>query len=438
MLREQNLQNFLPGRQLSAKVAAQMVRRADALADAGDTAAGWRDLERAALLEGESELLCRVRERLVAQAIAEVERYLEADDPRAALARLDRLARRHEASDVVRTLRQVAGRLAKGKELCRRGKFAEADVELAAGEALRPDLACFRDRRERCRLNLLEARRLQAALHSALAKEDWPSVLEAADALLELAPDNAQARSARHRAWAAVGLKATRTGLGGPRGFAPDLSHRSTNPILRSAKVDTVASPSAGAKFLMWIDAVGGFLVCLGDEIVLGPPMADAAPDVPILGDLSRHHAVIRRDGEGYLIEPVRSVKLDGRPLSGITSLADGNIIELGEGVEFRFRRPHALSATARLEPVSGHKTEPSVDAVLLMAESCVLGPGWHSHVVCRDWQHDLVLFRRGDELFCRTSGTFDVDDREQTEQSRLTTQSRIEGEDFALTLEEL
>jgi hypothetical protein len=146
---------------------------------------------------------------------------------------------------------------------------------------------------------------------------------------------------------------------------------------------------------------------------------------------------VIRRDREGYTIEPVRQVKLDGRPLTGPTTLADGNLIELGEGVEVRFRRPHALSATARLEIESRHKTDPTADAVLLMAESCVMGPGWQSHVVCRPWSHDLVLFRQGDDLVCRAGAECEVDGVALQGSARLTMSSRIDGEDFAVSLEE-
>jgi hypothetical protein len=189
---------------------------------------------------------------------------------------------------------------------------------------------------------------------------------------------------------------------------------------------------------LLWIDAVGGYLVCLGDEIVLGPPTPEAAADVPILADLSRRHAVIRRDGEGYSIEPVQRVKIDGRQLSGTTTLSDGQVIELGEGVEIRFRRPHALSASARLEMVSRHRTDPAVDAILLMAESCVMGPAWHNHLVCRDWTDDVVLYRQDDQLICRSSGPLEVDGIEYEDSAPVGPGSRVEGEGFSLTIEAL
>ena len=84
------------------------------------------------------------------------------------------------------------------------------------------------------------------------------------------------------------------------------------------------------------------------------------------------------------------------------TVLADNQLIQLGDNVRIRFNKPHALSATARLTLESHHKTQPSADAVLLMADSCVLGPNRHCHVRCRNWQRDVVVYRQNDQLFCR------------------------------------
>jgi hypothetical protein len=190
------------------------------------------------------------------------------------------------------------------------------------------------------------------------------------------------------------------------------------------------------SRLLLWIDAVGGYLVCLGDEISLGPPGAGA--DVPILGDLSRRHATIRRDGEGYLVEPSRPVKLDGQPLARPATLADGSVLALGESVQVRFRRPHPLSGSARLEIVSRHKTVPSVDAVLLMADSLILGPGNQCHVPCRDWRREMVLFRRGEKLFCRSDAPYEIDGQQRRGKAEIRYNSCVSGEEFSLSLERL
>lgn len=190
-------------------------------------------------------------------------------------------------------------------------------------------------------------------------------------------------------------------------------------------------------RFLLWVDAVGGFWVCLGDEVVLGRSMSPVA-DVPILADLASCHARIRRDSEGYLIEAVREVYVDGRPVVQAALLREGSRIQLGSGVRLVFRRPHALSATARLEFASHHRTQPSVDAVLLLADVCVLGPAARSHIVCPDWPAEVTLYRVEDELYCRTSGLLEVDGQPGRDRAKVGFDSRIVGPHFAMRLEPL
>jgi hypothetical protein len=147
----------------------------------------------------------------------------------------------------------------------------------------------------------------------------------------------------------------------------------------------------------------------------------------------------IRREGDGYLIQPLGEVRMEGRPISRAILLADGDEIQLGGSVRVRFRQPHALSATARLDLVSRHRPQPSADAVLLMADSCILGPGSRNHVVCRDWSGDVVLFRtKGDQLQCRAGESLEIDGTRYSGQGPLTRNSRVTGSDFALSLEEV
>jgi len=189
-------------------------------------------------------------------------------------------------------------------------------------------------------------------------------------------------------------------------------------------------------QFFLWIDAVGGYWVCPGEEVVLGQPDPTKAADIPILGDLSSRHARIRRDGEGYVIEAFRDVRVDGRPVDRIALLSARSTIQLGSGVRLLFQRPHALSATARLDFLSRHRTQPSVDGVLFMADSCVLGPKPHSHVVCRDWPDEVILYRHEDELYCRAKGPLEIDGVRHDGRGRLTRNSRVVGEWFSLSLE--
>lgn len=161
--------------------------------------------------------------------------------------------------------------------------------------------------------------------------------------------------------------------------------------------------------------------------------------EIPILGDLSRKHARIRRVGEGYAIDPLHSVRIDGRPITEPAPLRDGQEIELGNGVKLLFRRPHPLSQSARLEFVSSHRTRQLADGVLLMAASCVLGPNWTNHVVCRDWSSDAVLYYTDGQLHCRTtSSSLEIDGEPYQRQGPLPGNARVVGGDFSLSIEEL
>ncbi len=208
--------------------------------------------------------------------------------------------------------------------------------------------------------------------------------------------------------------------------------------MTNSSKARASIKPAC-ERFILWVDAVGGYLVCLGDEVTIGQAGPDSRVDVPIVGDLSRAHARIRRSGEGYVIEsagPGRVIRLGGRTLRGTTAIFDGEELELGPSVRFRFRQPNRLSSTARLDFLSNHRTHPSADGIVLMAESCILGPALNSHIVCRDWSSDMVLYRRDGRLHCRGNDQIEVDGRVCKGSGLLLPNSHVVGADFALTLE--
>ena len=189
-------------------------------------------------------------------------------------------------------------------------------------------------------------------------------------------------------------------------------------------------------RFMLWIDAVGGYWVCTGNEITIGQPGRPVGPDVPILGDLSSSHARLRRDGEGFIIEAVRETWVDGSAVRDVGWLRDGSQIQLGPSVRLLFRRPHALSGTARLDFLSRHRTQPSTDAVLWMADTCILGPKRHGHVVCRNWSREVILYREADALYCRSDGMLEIDGVARKGHGPITRNSRVEGEGFSFNLE--
>jgi hypothetical protein len=134
----------------------------------------------------------------------------------------------------------------------------------------------------------------------------------------------------------------------------------------------------------------------------------------------------------------LRDVWLNSRKIDAVSWIYDGSLIQLGPALKMRFSRPHPLSATARLDFVSNHCTQPSASAVLLMADTCVLGPGAGNHVVCRDWPHDVILHRQHGGLYCRSAGPIEIDGKMYEQKGPLTSRSRVIGSQFSFSLEEI
>jgi hypothetical protein len=455
LLEEESLREFRPAKELAQQVAGKMVERASDRFARGNSAAGWQDLQVAERLGGQSDAVAKLREQLVAATLDEARRYLAAGQASAAIGRLMKLGRKGLLGESGRMLEQIANSMFDAEKAAGHGRFAEATASLQRARALASDVSPSEGTMELTRhlesrgrelaAQQTEGQRLSAELHARLGEQDWSAVLTAAEAMLEIAPQHEAARQARRRAWKAVGMDVThamhRGQPAGPvsldwnRAAGPG-GKRSTRAGARSGEVDTVTGSESPQRALLWVDAVGGFLVCLDDQVVLGQPSPGNRIALPILADLSRRHAVIRREAGAYVLEPLQTVRVDGREINGPTVLADRQLIELGESVQLRFTKPHALSVTARLDFESHHKTQPTCDAVLLMADSCVLGPGAHCHVRGRDWQYDVVLYRNGAGFQCRCAAPLIVDGEARSGSIDVESGERVEGESFSFTWE--
>lgn len=434
-LRQANLDRYLPGQQLRTRIADRLADRAQKQFISGNCNAGWRDLEAAESLVGDSDALIAVRSQVVDLTLDDVRRYLAAEDPAAAIQRLESLEKRGLQGPEVRAAREVAKRLDSAQHLARRGKFREAQEQLDAVQQLDPTLGDLDARRAKLQAKADALKPLSEQLLSAMAVDQWEATARLAEQMLAIAPESAVALDAQRRAWERVGAP----NPGGARRARQlaDTQHFTT--AMEGGVAVAEAEPtSLGRRFLLWVDAVGGYLVCMAPEVVLGQAVPGNAVHLPILGDISRRHAVIRREGEGYILDPLQPLRLNDAPLEGPRVLNDGDQFEMSGGVRLRFRQPHALSASARLDYVSRHRTQPWSDGILLMAESCVLGPGANNHVVCRDWAEDVVLFRQGGDLCCRAMESLEIDGRLCDGRGVVKANSHISGDDFAMSLEEL
>ena len=487
--------------QFRGRLGLDLIARASRRGAADDLAGAIDDLYLAERIGAPPDSLAAARLNLADRVADEIRSNLDAGEPARALERIEELARHKISGPALRRYREVAEAWHTATAEARRGEFGHAHEQLDRAERLAAGAgiiaaqnAVSTARRD------LEAKQKAAApkieaFYSALAEARWPQTLASAEAVLAAIPDHPAARQARAKAWqqiAGIGpsgaaqwpQRGARTAQPtplmsqGPEDPAqPDDPHQpeSRPPAARPGNTETegivwltangdgpaaparirpaparipdpatarplARSDSAGPKgrFLLWVDAVGGYLVCLDDRIVLGRAGPDSPADVPLMGDLSRTHATLIRSGESYMLQAHHASFVNGKPVTDQTVLRDGDVIRLGSTVELEFRQPSPVSATARLVIVSRHRLPLAVDGVLLMAETCIVGGTGQAHIPATALKDPVVLYRQGNTLWCRASGSFDVDGRTCAARAPLTLQSSVLGDGFSFSLEPL
>jgi len=188
---------------------------------------------------------------------------------------------------------------------------------------------------------------------------------------------------------------------------------------------------------MLWIDGVGGFLITPGAEWTIGGSAADQSPEViKVIGAIPSRAARIRRQGSDYILEPLAETKLSDVPTGRPTLLRDDDTIELGGTVAIAFHRPHPLSASARLRPSGRHRFDPRADAVILLADSCVIGPSTGAHIRCPQWPVDVVLTADKGSWQVRAPQPISLDGREVGKRGTIDGRCRIESEGISFSIE--
>jgi len=191
-------------------------------------------------------------------------------------------------------------------------------------------------------------------------------------------------------------------------------------------------------QLLLWMDGVGGYLLCLRPRLTIGQAGGASSkpqPDLAILADISRHHATLERGGEGYVLEAVRKTALNGQPAEKVFLHSDDRLT-LGPACQLLFTQPVPISASARLDLVSGQRWLHPVQAALLMAETLVFGPGPQAHVVVEELTKPVVLFRTPAGLAVRYGGNVSVNGRARKERSPVAPGDKIAVDALSFAVE--
>jgi hypothetical protein len=459
--------------QLRGRLALDLIARAGRRGEADDLAGAVEDLGLAERLGAAPDSLAAARLKLADQVAGEVRADLDAGEPGRVVERVDALARHKVGGPSLRRTREIAEAWQSALDEARRGEFGRSHDQLdraerlAAGAATAALAAARRDVETRQKASGPKV----DALYAALEKGQWGEVLNAAEAVLESVPEHPAARQARTKAWqqiAAINPSSATLPSRGAR--VPQSSSAEQETTEPAATAPTAAGPFPGevappivwlspgpkpvasptprplaragepgprGRFLLWVDAVGGYLVCLDDQIILGRAGHDSHADVPLMGDLSRNHATVTRDGDGYVLRAHQPTFVNNRRVETAT-LRDGDVIRLGATVELEFHQPSPVSSTARLAVVSRHRLPLAVDGVLLMAETCIISGAPQAHISAPGLSEPVILYRQGNALWCRAAGGFDVDGHSCAGRAPLTLQSSVLGDGYSFSLEPL
>jgi hypothetical protein len=156
-----------------------------------------------------------------------------------------------------------------------------------------------------------------------------------------------------------------------------------------------------GTPLLLLVDGAGSALLLSQDTVRLGRAGATPAPHVPLPADVQSHHADVVVRGEDYVLMPHGPVLVNRRAAAGGV-LRSGDRLALGAHARLVFQRPSALSETAVLQLGHRHRLPQDVSVVVLLRDTCVIGPQAACHVRTREGRDRAVLFRRDDRLLAR------------------------------------
>jgi hypothetical protein len=337
------------------------------------------------------------------------------------------------------------------QELADRGEFLRAIAEL---DRVAAKLPSPRTGLERYRAEVEDRHsRFSGAvsrLYDAAEGKRWREAVALAAEVLALAPDHREAKAIRGKAWVVAApetidfVRSVDSSAAEPRGASWEAERRAEPaPSARSSSAAAsglLSSHSGGAplpkRFLLWVDGVGGYLVCLSSRVTFGQAAAEGPVDVPLFAEVSRTHAEVTRDGEGYVIESGRGIRINGGETKRAV-LSSGDRVTLGASCQFMFHKPVALSSSVRLELTSGHRLPVAVDGVLLMANELMLGPGPDAHIELPGLVAPVLIYRSRDGLGVRVPDLrFTIDDRPCTDRAILPLPAVVSCDAFTFAVE--
>jgi hypothetical protein len=273
-------------------------------------------------------------------------------------------------------------------------------------------------------LQIGELGRFVADCQTAASRLDHGQPRQAAEILhrLSLARPTAGwlAEACRQADEAATSMEGLRRGpLGWMTGMEPVAAYPATamnedqTAILAPARhpENRAAGNAIPDRFMLHVDAVGGFLVMRQPRITIGPISSSRHPDLALLADAGLPVITIERQEEDYFLSSESPVRVNDT-LVQRKLLTNGDRILLGPRCLLKLTLPSAASTSAVLH-LSGCRL-PSGDArrVILMDRSIVISPGSVGHIRADRLTGPAVLHIRDGRLLVRSTAEVRVNDQ--------------------------
>jgi hypothetical protein len=146
--------------------------------------------------------------------------------------------------------------------------------------------------------------------------------------------------------------------------------------------------------FTLWIDGCGGFRLLTGTSWSVGGAAGAATCDIAVQTDWPRLAGRVRRQNGEYFWDA-----------SGETQqwLRQDGIVPIPGSATLMLRRPSPLSQSVLLSLTSSHRFAGHVDAVVLVKDTVLVGPGAECHARCRGLEQRLVLIEKDGEWRVKT-----------------------------------
>ena len=448
-----NFANSFGGRRIARQLTGRLVERAGRLSFNGDLAAAWRDLSDALEIAPKEcrDPVSKETSKLVERTIDHAQAAILAEQPDTARCSIQLLAERGIEDRRADSITRICELLLQASDWAAVGRTKDAISSLCKARELQPELVFLNDQIDQLRTQSGQLVELTNRLRFAINQSAWGGAKSVSEQILEIAPQNQIALDARRRCetkqahqkksvFDGNDLATCDTQVDGSLDSTCGGKAKSPATPTDKASVamvgDSEDETSVMRSFMLWIDGVGGFLVCTNSQVTVGRAIPQCGIDIPVQADLRRRHFEIKRVENRYLGSLASSEKSESEETWDF--LADAQHLDLGNGVHLKFMQTHPLGNSARLEFSSRHRTEPWSDAILLMGDALLLGPDRSHHVCCPGWQKNLVIYRKGAEIRLRAEGSLEVNGSKQSGEVVLQDGIRVVGSEFSISCEEV